>query len=76
MQGCGTSVFGVRRVFLAGKEVGGRKGSPCFLKHGARRGVILGCMEIGLFVQPEDVDTPLFDTARIAAKEAMTYVRT
>jgi len=34
-------------------------------------GVILGCTEIGLLLRPEDVDVPLFDTARLHAEAAV-----
>ena len=33
-------------------------------------GVILGCTEIGLLVQQQDTETPLFDTAQIHAESA------
>lgn len=35
-----------------------------------RRGVVLGCTEIGLLVRPEDTDAPLFDTTLIHARGA------
>jgi len=34
-------------------------------------GIILGCTEIGLLVQPEDSEVPLFDTTAIHAMEAV-----
>ena len=34
------------------------------------QGVILGCTEIGLLVQPEDASVPLFDTAALHARAA------
>lgn len=44
-------------------------------KKGAQ-GVILGCTEIGLLIQQEDVDLPIFDTTRIhASKAAMLSVK-
>ena len=36
-------------------------------------GVILGCTEIGLLVQPSDARVPLFDTTRIHAEAAVEY---
>ncbi|WP_349410084.1 aspartate/glutamate racemase family protein [Pseudalkalibacillus sp. SCS-8] len=40
------------------------------------QGIILGCTEIGLLINPEDVDIPVYDTARIhaiaAVDEALT----
>lgn len=36
-------------------------------------GIILGCTEIGLLVQQEDSQVPLFDTARIHAEAAVDY---
>jgi len=39
-----------------------------------RRGaqaILLGCTEIGLLVQPEDSDVPLFDTTRLHAQRAV-----
>jgi aspartate racemase len=37
------------------------------------QGVILGCTEIGLLIQPEDVEVPLFDTTRIHAEAAVDF---
>lgn len=37
------------------------------------QGIILGCTEIGLLVQPEDSVVPLFDTTEIHAKGAVDY---
>jgi aspartate racemase len=37
------------------------------------QGIILGCTEIGLLVQPADSQQPLFDTARIHAEAAVAY---
>mgnify|MGYP006278172071 CR=1 FL=1 len=37
------------------------------------QGVILGCTEIPLLVQAEDVDIPLFDTTTIHAEAALRY---
>ena len=42
------------------------------IKEGAE-GVILGCTEIGLLVQDQDCQVPLFDTARIHAEAAVEY---
>jgi aspartate racemase len=36
-------------------------------------GVILGCTEIGLLVNDQDVRVPLFDTTRIHAEAAVEY---
>ncbi|SFU73717.1 aspartate/glutamate racemase family protein [Halomonas korlensis] len=35
------------------------------------QGVILGCTEIGLLIQPGDTDVPLFDTTAIHAEQAV-----
>ncbi|MBC8158626.1 MAG: aspartate/glutamate racemase family protein [Alphaproteobacteria bacterium] len=35
------------------------------------QGVILGCTEIGLLIKPDDLDLPVFDTARIHAIAAV-----
>jgi len=43
-----------------------------FAQAGAE-GVILGCTEIGLLLRPEDVEVPLFDTARIDAEAAALH---
>jgi aspartate racemase len=39
----------------------------------AADGVILGCTEFGLLVQPGDLPAPVFDTAEIHAKAAMDF---
>ena len=36
-------------------------------------GIILGCTEIPLLIQPDDVLVPLFDTAQIHVKEAVAF---
>ena len=36
-------------------------------------GIILGCTEIGLLMQPSDAPVPLFDTAEIHAEKAAAY---
>jgi aspartate racemase len=36
-------------------------------------GVILGCTEFGLLVQPDDLPIPVFDTAEIHARAAMEF---
>jgi len=36
-------------------------------------GVILGCTEIGLLLQPGDASVPLFDTALIHAEAAAAF---
>jgi len=36
-------------------------------------GVVLGCTEIGLLLQPSDAPVPLFDTAKIHAEKAAFY---
>lgn len=38
------------------------------------QGVILGCTEIGLLLQPEDCPLPLFDSAEIHALAAVAYI--
>jgi aspartate racemase len=35
--------------------------------------VILGCTEIGLLIQPSDLDLPVFDTTRIHAEQALGF---
>ena len=37
------------------------------------QGIILGCTEIGLLLQPEDASVPLFDTARLHAEAAAAF---
>ncbi|HOQ09750.1 MAG TPA: aspartate/glutamate racemase family protein [Syntrophomonadaceae bacterium] len=37
------------------------------------QGIVLGCTEIGLLVQQQDTDLPLFDTALIHAQKAALY---
>jgi len=39
-------------------------------------GVILGCTEIGLLVQPDDAAVPLFDTTAIHARAAADWMLT
>lgn len=41
------------------------------LKAEGAQGIILGCTEIGLLIQQEDVDLPLFDTTEIHCKAAV-----
>ncbi len=41
------------------------------VKAGAQGGVILGCTEIGLLIQQEDVSIPVFDTTAIHAQAAV-----
>lgn len=36
-------------------------------------GIILGCTEIGLLIRQEDIDIPIFDTAKIHALAAANY---
>ena len=36
-------------------------------------GIILGCTEIPLLIQPQDVPVPVFDTARIHAAAAVDF---
>lgn len=36
-------------------------------------GVILGCTEIGLLINQNDIDIPLFDTTKIHAETAALY---
>jgi len=43
------------------------------LESGGAEGVILGCTEIGLLLQPGDADVPLFDTALIHAEAAADF---
>jgi aspartate racemase len=42
------------------------------IEQGAQ-GVILGCTEIPLLIQPEHVTIPLFDTTRLHAEAALQY---
>jgi aspartate racemase len=37
------------------------------------QGIILGCTEIGLLVQPQDASVPLFDTAYLHARQAAEW---
>jgi aspartate racemase len=39
-------------------------------------GVILGCTEFGLLLQPGDLPVPMFDTAELHAKAAMDFALT
>ncbi|OHB73525.1 MAG: aspartate racemase [Planctomycetes bacterium RBG_16_55_9] len=39
-------------------------------------GIILGCTELGLLIDPQDVQIPLFDTATIHAKAAARFALT
>jgi len=41
------------------------------LVHAGAQGVILGCTEIGLLIQQEDVSIPVFDTTAIHAQAAV-----
>lgn len=43
------------------------------LSSNGAQGVILGCTEIGLLIQPEDTEVPLFDTTHIHATEAVNW---
>lgn len=43
------------------------------LKNAGAEAVILGCTEIGLLVQQEDTDVPLFDTTEIHAQKAAEF---
>lgn len=43
-----------------------------YLKKGAQ-GVILGCTEIPLLIQQEDVEAPIYDTTRIHAEAAVEF---
>ena len=43
------------------------------MKDAGAEGVILGCTEIGLLVQEEDTDLPVFDTTLIHAEKAALY---
>lgn len=38
------------------------------------KGVILGCTEIGLLIQQDDVNIPVFDTATLHAKMAVDFI--
>lgn len=42
------------------------------ISHGAQ-GIILGCTEIPLIIQPQDVAVPIYDTAIIHAKAAVAF---
>lgn len=37
------------------------------------QGIILGCTEIGMLLKPEDIDVPLYDTAKIHAAKAVEW---
>ncbi len=41
------------------------------LQQRGAQGILLGCTELGLIVDPEDVSLPLFDTTEIHAKKAL-----
>ena len=41
------------------------------LQRAGAQGVILGCTEIPLLIQPEDVDIPVFDTTALHAEGAV-----
>lgn len=43
------------------------------LKQAGAEGIILGCTEISLLIQQQDVDIPLFDTTRIHAEAAVAF---
>ncbi len=43
------------------------------LKNAGAEAVVLGCTEIGLLVQQEDTDVPLFDTTEIHAQKAAEF---
>ena len=43
------------------------------LKNAGAEAVVLGCTEIGLLVQQEDTDVPLFDTTDINAQKAAVF---
>ncbi|WP_280771096.1 aspartate/glutamate racemase family protein [Salipaludibacillus daqingensis] len=43
------------------------------LQQAGAEGVILGCTEISLLIQQNDVDIPLFDTTKIHAKAAVSF---
>ncbi|WP_460933399.1 aspartate/glutamate racemase family protein [Phycicoccus ginsengisoli] len=38
------------------------------------QGIILGCTEIGLLVEPGDATVPLYDTTAIHAEEAVDWM--
>ena len=42
------------------------------IEQGAQ-GIILGCTEIGMLLKPEDIDIPLYDTAKIHAAKAVEW---
>lgn len=44
------------------------------LKQQGAEGVILGCTEIGLLIQQNDLDIPAFDTAQIHAQMAVDFI--
>ncbi|MEI5637780.1 MULTISPECIES: aspartate/glutamate racemase family protein [unclassified Pseudoalteromonas] len=43
------------------------------LTHRGAKGIILGCTEIGLLVQPQHTTAPLYDTAALHAKAAVKW---
>ena len=49
----------------------GLRGEYC---KGKETGVILGCTEIGLLIQQNFMDVPIFDTTQIHAKKIAMYM--
>ena len=46
------------------------------LQQRGAQGILLGCTELGLIVDPKDVTLPLFDTTEIHAKKALALALT
>lgn len=44
------------------------------LKQQGAKGVILGCTEIGLLIHQDDLDMPVFDTAKLHAQMAVDFI--
>lgn len=44
------------------------------LKNQGAMGVILGCTEIGLLIEQDDLDIPVFDTAQLHAQMAVDFI--
>lgn len=44
------------------------------LKQQGAKGVILGCTEIGLLINQDDLDMPVFDTAKLHAQMAVDFI--
>jgi len=61
------------RGIIAGTSRGKYRRIVKDLEIAGAEGVILGCTEIGLLVNDEDADVPLFDTTRLHAEAAVAF---